>query len=309
MNPDISKLMSAWPYETGRIVARMIVGDDASPKIQVRLDLGIIQMNADGRPDGQRPFGFESLLEYYEHQASGPERADSGSRPPAERRDDSDEDPTDDPDETSNPRRGKGSRNDEGLRLGADDCRMLREEAAQYYQRYLALLALEDYDRVIRDTTRNLRVLDFCQSHAEADDDRAVLEQFRPYITLARTRALASRALTDNEPKAALYCIDEGLDAMKKHFVEAGQPQAFEDSEEVRMLRQLRDSLLPKLPMSQHAELRERLARAIQQENYELAAILRDELRQLKDDSPPPSAPPPFPPGPPGAPQGPRSGG
>ena len=59
------------------------------------------------------------------------------------------------------------------------------------------------------------------------------------------------------------------------------------------MLKQMRESLLPKLPVSQKAELRERLAKAIEQENYELAAILRDELRQLKDDQgqTPPAAP------------------
>ena len=294
MNPDISKLIAEWPYEPGRIVARMITGEDGNQKVQVRLDLGIIQMNADGRPDGQRPFGLESLLEYYEQQATAHDRPEQGPRPASERaRPDADEESEEDHDDANTAKRGKGARNEDGLRLSPDDCRLLREEAAQYYQRYLALLALEDYDRVIRDTTRNLRVLDFCQAHAEADDDRVILEQFRPYITLARTRALASRALSENEPKAALFAIDEGLDAMKKYFTESGQPQAFEESEEVRMLRQLRESLLPKLPMSQHAELRERLTKAIQQENYELAAILRDELRQLKDDpgQTPPAAP------------------
>ena len=49
------------------------------------------------------------------------------------------------------------------------------------------------------------------------------------------------------------------------------------------MLRGMRDALVPKLPVSQKSELKDRLARAIEQENYELAAILRDELRLLKD--------------------------
>lgn len=295
MNPDISKLLAEWPYESGRIVARMIDGEDGSHKVQVRLDLGIIQMNADGRPDGQRPFGHESLLDYFEHQILRTDDSEERTRPSSERRRPEDE-PADEADaetgedEADGTKSRKGEREGEpGVRITPDDCRLLREEAAQYYQRYLALLTLEDYDRVIRDTTRNLRVLDLCQAHAEAEDDRNVLEQFRPYITLARTRALASRALADNEPKAALFCIDEGLEAMKRFFTDAGQPQAFEDSEEVKMLKQMRESLLPKLPVSQKAELRERLARAIEQENYELAAILRDELRQLKDE--PPSAP------------------
>ncbi len=45
----------------------------------------------------------------------------------------------------------------------------------------------------------------------------------------------------------------------------------------------MRDALVPKLPVSQKSELHERLARALEQENYELAAILRDEIRLLKE--------------------------
>jgi hypothetical protein len=136
---------------------------------------------------------------------------------------------------------------------------------------------------VIRDTTRNLRVLDLCAQHAETEADRAALEQFRPYITMMRARAMASQALKDNEPKAALHAIDEGLDALKQYFAESGEPDMFEQSSEVQMLRGMREALVPKLPVSQKTELRARLAKALEQENYELAAILRDELRLLKD--------------------------
>lgn len=286
MNLDISGILNDWPFESGRIVARLIQGADGLAKLQVRLDLGLIQMNADGRPDGQKPFGCDSLLDYFETRAQGTERPGSRPRPehdaPRRIEDESELSDVADGEEQEVPKPDR----DGDFEMGADDCRMLREEAAQYYQRYLALLSLEDYDRVIRDTTRNLRVLDFCKTFAADEEDRTILEQFRPYITLARTRAIASRALTDNEPKLAVFCIEEGLDAMKRHFTEAGSPQAFDDSEEVRLLKQLRESILPKLPVSQKTELKERLARAIAQENYELAAILRDELRQIKDEPP-----------------------
>jgi HPt (histidine-containing phosphotransfer) domain-containing protein len=121
------------------------------------------------------------------------------------------------------------------------------------------------------------------EQHADQDQDRTVLEQFRPYITMMRSRALASQALRDNEPKAALHAIDQGIDSLRQHFDTVGQPQLFEESSEVEMLRGMREALVPKLPKSQKAELRERLAKALEQENYELAAILRDELKLLKD--------------------------
>lgn len=261
---DISGLLSDWPFQTGQLNARLISGEDGEPKVQIRLDLGIIQMNADGRPDGQTPFGFPSLLEYYEAQFDDTMRPGEDSEVAGVS--ESVVEPTSD------------KRN-----LASDDVRALHDEAIQYYHRYVALTVLEDHERVVRDTTRNLRVLDFIREHAQSDEDKGRLEQFRPYITMIRARGLASLALKDDEPKAALFALDEGLEALRRHFADRGMPHAFEQSNEVQMLRGMRDSLVPKLPVSQRAELKTRLDDAIKSENYELAAILRDELKNLKE--------------------------
>ena len=45
----------------------------------------------------------------------------------------------------------------------------------------------------------------------------------------------------------------------------------------------MKEVLIPQLPPSEKADLKERLLAAIAAENYELAAILRDELRLLRD--------------------------
>lgn len=250
MSADITPILNQWPYEPGKINVRLIDGDDGEPRIQLRLDLGVLQMRTSGRPDGQRPHGFESLLEYHESRLD--EHADE-----------------------------KGSAS--GFALSEEDCRELREEAVQYYHRYVCLMVLEDYDGVVRDTTRNLRLLDFCSRHAAKEGDRHVLEQFRPYITMMRARALASQALSDNEPKAAIHAIDEGLAALHQYFQEQGEAETFEQAAEVQILKGMRDALTPKLPVSQQAELRQRLESALKQENYELAAILRDELKAMKE--------------------------
>ena len=250
LSADLSKILSEWPYEPGKINVRVIEGDDGEPRVQLRLDLGIMQMHITGRPDGQRPHGYDSLLEY--HEARLDEHiAQSGSA--------------------------------SGFVLDEDECRELRDEAVQYYHRYVCMMVIEDFEAVVRDTSRNLRVLDLCSKHAEIEADRGVLEQFRPYITMMRARALATQALKDNEPKAAIHAIDEGIEALRQHFSESGQSDTFEDSSEVQMLRGMREALTPKLPVSEKAELKQRLAQALEQENYELAAILRDELRMLKE--------------------------
>lgn len=273
-------MLRDWPYEAGRLNVRIIRGDDGEPRIQVRLDLGVLQMNMEGRPDGQSPFGYGSLLEYHESRAdeitggapsSRRERAGSGDDAPP-------------PDDAGIPGGEPGADTEPAeFTLDAEECKALRDEAAQYYHRYVALFVLEDYQGVIRDTTRNLRLLDFCRRFGEREEDRLMLEQVRPYITMMRARAMASQAMKDNEPKVAVMAIDEGLDALRNHYQGIGEPEAFEESNEAEMLRTMRETLVPKLPVSQKAELRLRLQEALARENFELAAILRDELKLLPD--------------------------
>src|SRR5689334_529776 len=63
---DITPVLRGWDYEPGTINVRKVTGQDGSPKIQMRLDLGLLQMEVTGRPDGVRPHGCESLLDYFE---------------------------------------------------------------------------------------------------------------------------------------------------------------------------------------------------------------------------------------------------
>lgn len=246
---DISDVLARWPYQAGQPNVRQFIGDDGEIRLQIRLDLGILQMFADGRPDGERPHGHESLLEYYEAAME-----DSAEQPEAER-----------------------------LKLSAEECSQLRDEALQYYHRYMAMLVLEEFDAVIRDTTRNLRVFDLCREHAETDEDRSSLEQYRPYVLMVRTRALASQAIKDGESKAALFAIDTGIEQIRGVYADQGDAGAFERSQEVGMLKQMRESLAPKLPRSKREELKEQLDAAVESEDYEQAAKIRDEIKKLKD--------------------------
>jgi len=247
---DLSRILDEWPYEPGQINVRVIEGDDGRPKIQIRLQLGILQLEMTGRPDGAAPGGHESLLEF---QLERRERYAAESGGP------------------------------EGFVLSPDECKALREEAVLYYHRYVGLFALEDWAGVIRDTTRNLRVLDLLRDHAADEHDQIALEQFRPYILMMRTRARAAAAISDSKPKIALAIIDEGITEVEQALAEIGMGDRIEESSELQLLRAMREALVPKLPVSQRVELEERLRAALDAENYELAAILRDELRMMKE--------------------------
>ncbi len=245
---DLTELLQTWPYEPGRVNARRITGRDGRPKLQIRIDLGILQMEIDGRPDGERPHGFESLLAYQQ------DRFDRYST------------------ESGHP---------EGFVISPEECRALREEAVQYYHRYVGLMAIKDFDGVVRDTARNLALFDLCRGCAAREADRTVMEQFRPYVIMMRARGEAERALAEGRSSAALAAIDNGLSEIREALDSAGREAVYDEANEVQLLRGMREALVPKLPASQRIELQERLQAAIDAENYELAAVLRDELRLL----------------------------
>ena len=277
MERDLTEMLEEWPFEAGKISVRVIEGKDGEPRIQVRLDLGLLQMHVAGRPDGKRPEGYDSLLDYHEshidqvqmEELQGTESEIEPESDGAFLEQDEDED-----EETVVPRF-----------LTSEECKALREEAQQYYHRYIALLVLEDYEAVVRDTSRNLRVLDLFRDYAIEEDDRHAMEAHRPYIMMMRARSLASLAMKAEENKAAIFAIDEGIESLKQYYESIEQSDLFEESGEVQMLRDMRDALIPKLPVSQKAELRQRLDAAIASENFELAAILRDEIRMLGGDA------------------------
>ncbi len=250
---DLTPILRNWPYVSGEVNVRLIQADDARMIIQMRVDLGILQMETTGRPDGTQPDGFESLLEAVAAalQSHVDEHGDA-----------------------------------EGFTLTSEHCRRLREEAIQFYHRYVSLLALEEYDGVMRDTEHNLHIIEFCREFGETEFDQTVMEQLRCNTLMMHARAEASKAVAAKDTRAALAAIDEGLEAIRQAIEAEGQDEedAFETSAEVQLLRSMRDALVPKLPVSQRSELHDRLKAALAAENYELAAILRDELRMLRDD-------------------------
>ena len=69
MSLDLNDLLRDWPHEPGQIKVRKILGADQKEKIQLRIDLGLIQMEMTGRPDGLEPYDCESLLHYHVRRA------------------------------------------------------------------------------------------------------------------------------------------------------------------------------------------------------------------------------------------------
>ncbi len=249
LDRDLAPLLAGWDYEPGTINVRRIRGADGTEKLQMRLDLGLLQMELRGRPDGARPKGFESWLAYHRRQLERHEKKTGG---------------------------------DFGFKLAPEQCQALREEAEMYYRRYLALFVLGEFKGVVRDTARNLRVLNLCGKYAAEEGDRLVLEQFRPYITMMNTRAAASSKFKAKEYAEALAVLDRGLRRIRRFFKRFGQPEAYRRSGEVKVLKRFARQVRRKMPVDPMQKLESDLQKAVEAEKYEQAAVLRDEIESLK---------------------------
>lgn len=244
MNLDLNNLLDGWPHEPGQVRVRKIKGIDGQDKIQLRIDLGLIQMETAGRPDGLRPNGFESLLDWHRDQAAQAE--------------------------------AEG----ETHTLSADDCSELHQEGIQYYHRYIALLQLEDFKGVIRDTQRNLELFTFIAKHAEREELSWSFEQFRPYVLMMHTRAKASLELERDDLAAALRCIERGRDRILALLKD--RPEPAETCSEVEFLNEWMEELRNKQPLSKLELLQREMDRAVATEAYERAAELRDAIRAFQ---------------------------
>jgi len=156
-----------------------------------------------------------------------------------------------------------------------------------YYHRYLSLFVLGEFPGVVRDTRRNLRVLDLCGKFATDEQDRLFLEQYRPYLIMMNARSQASIQCDAGKFPAALQTIDAGLESIREFFARFGQEESFAQSNEVKILKRFALDIRRKLPPDPLRKLQARLDRAIREERYEDAARLRDALIAKKQEPSP----------------------
>jgi tetratricopeptide (TPR) repeat protein len=246
---DLNEILEGWDYEGfDRVVARKIIGLDGKEKIQLRIEMGVLQMELEGRPDGVQPRGFESLLDYYQNRL--------------ERH-----------------RRRYGS--DEDFQLSREECLELQRESLQYYHRRISLLAARDFDRAAADAEHNLQILDLLKSHAVHPEDWIRSEQYRAFIMSHRTRARALASLDRGRYQEALNRLDEGINDIKEVFDGWGRGDLIENSSEIAALEHLRNEILDRKPITRRERLERELREAVEREEYETAARLRDQLRAM----------------------------
>jgi hypothetical protein len=247
---DISNSLAGWNYQPGEVNVRLIRGDDGRQKIQLRLDLGLLQMETTGRPDGKRPHNCASELNYQLNRKRIFERKhESAAR----------------------------------FQLSHADVRALRDETGMYYHRYVSFFVLGNYKAVIRDTQHNLDALDLCKSSARNPHDRQALEHHRPHALMMQGRARACAALKQGYLGSALAFLRGALKQIEQCLSQDGRhPVDLKLSAEARILMHLIQDVKRQLPTDPREELQQLLSKALENENFEEAAALRDQIMAMQ---------------------------
>ena len=250
MSFDISHILEQWDYQPGQVAVRRFAGKDGVEKIQLRLDLGVLQMNSEGRPDGKRPLGHASLYDYYQSRLYKHLVANGG--------------------------------NDTGFKIKAEDCAKLQFEALQYYQRHNCLWQLEDYAGVMRDTERNIAVCEFAQKHAESEDLSWTLQQFKPQLLMMHTRARATETLRRTIIPRPSSRLRKASSASANFTAKMPATNRRNKTPNCISLKNWLEEVRAHRPLTEREKLERDLNDAVSNEDYEKAAQVRDALRNLK---------------------------
>lgn len=242
VSKDITSILAGWEHDPDEMQVRIVAGDDGSEKIQLRIDLGLMQMELAGRPDGRRPAGFDSLLEAYEARAQA----------------------------------------ESEFTLDASGCAALMQEGLQYYHRYLAAFHLQRYDLVVRDTERNLKLFAFVVKHAARQRDKREFDRYRPYVVMMHTRALALQSVARNDPVEAVAQIDRGVESIRQFLRDYECTDQEAECMELGFLLRWRREIESNRPRGPVDRLEEQLKLAVELEDYEEAARIRDQLQRLR---------------------------
>jgi len=251
---DISEMMGAWPFDPTSVTARLVEREsDGVSEVQLRLDLGVLQMQLDGRPDGARPHDQDTALHHYRRKMLTDRRS--------------------------------------GPKLDGDACAELQQECVQFYYRYLALMVLKDYDRVIRDTTHSLDIFDLVEKYAESEDLIWDFIQFKPYVHMMHARAHAEQLANAGRVDEAVEQIEKGMGRIRG-FLDSLEDEddipEDEDCVELAMLEELIQDLRERrLEDNPVVKMRQKLQYAVHMENYEEAARLRDRIRAMETEAEP----------------------
>lgn len=204
---DIDRVLKNWPYTPGDVRVRSVKASDGRQVLQMRVDLGVLQLETTHRPDGERPGGATTYLEFLKSAAA--------------------------------------ANNGEKFQLNEDQCLEVDREFLQYYHRRICWLAVREFRQAVADADHTLALMDFVKEHSPNDEWTLSHEQYRPFVLFHRTQAAALDALEDS-PEKSIEAVNLGLASVRGFFEEYEALEKFEDDEMVQRLKEMREALREK---------------------------------------------------------------
>jgi len=244
---DLRKFLQSWPYDPDDD-ARLAEGEDGRSILQVRTPLGLEQYELDGRPDGAQPHATESSLVYYQQQL---EQARTAGR-------------------------------EADFELDPRECNELFNEGTLYYFRYVRLFQLKDWTRTLRDTSRNLALFDMVHRFAQREEDQEFLEKWRPYVIRVNASAAIMLELDRHAYDEASRLANQAIEQLEALDSLDDDTFRFELERSLTALRELDSQIQKNRPLSDIEQLERQLRRAVERQEFERAAQLRDRIRALK---------------------------
>lgn len=241
MSEDIDNALQGWEFKPGQMQARLVQASGRQV-IQMRVDLGILQMETGPRPDGSSPHGFPTYFAYLQDQARVARKS------------------------------GKE------LTLSDEQCQEADREFAEFYQRRICWLALGNFARAMDDADHTLAFMDFVRTHSPNEEYTQAHEQYRGFVLFQRTQAAAALQVEKKNPEAAIDEVRAGLDKLRDFFAAFQAEEQMEDDGMVQHLRKIEKSLRGEYKIE--ATLQEQLDLAVANEEYERAAKLRDAMKK-----------------------------
>ena len=244
VNQDIDNVLRDWEYKAGVVQARLVDAPGGRQVIQMRVDLGVLQLEVDARPDGAHPHGHDTYYEYLHDRSRAAQRA--GSK----------------------------------FVLSEEESQEADREFMQFYHRRVCWLALRQYARAMRDADHTLTFMDLVKRHSPGDEYTQAHEQYRGFVLFHRTQAASALQVEKNNPEQAVDEVRSGLEKLKAFFLEFGLEEQMEEDPMVQHLKKIESTLREQYDIG--ATLHEQLEQAIAAEDYERAAQLRDALNKRK---------------------------
>jgi tetratricopeptide (TPR) repeat protein len=248
---DLTGFLQAWEYDPENTI-RLVTANDGRQVMQVRLPLGIEQYELEYRPDGSRPFGRTSMLE--EAQIRLEHHIDE-------------------------------HQSDSGFVIDSAFFELLQSEGLLYYYRYVLLFQIGDYERAARDSGHNLSICTLVEKYCEPGEEANSLLQYKPYILRVNALSRAMIEINLEQREAALAIVEKAIDEIEE--LPEVDSMLFQ-FERMRSLDHLRKTLKQLESHSSFGEISEverleaELEQAVENENYERAAEIRDEITLLR---------------------------